>query len=962
MNTVSKRTESQLPKLRVFIASPMDVLDERQAVVQAVLTLNADPEFDHVELVADYYDDQESGLPITADKPAQMTIDDVRRRPNECHIVIGIFGQILGSPPGAEFVQPDGHFYESGTQYELDQAITGASDFGLPRIVIYRRRDNPIELDDLDAKRELQRVSDYFSALKLPSGTPRGIEWYRDFAEFESRIVRELRDLVSDAISAAFEFHCQRKSRLQSIGPATIGRGRQFEELNRVWSRDGVRLFVIKGERGIGKTTLAEQWARARIHLTESNLFRFSFNNPDELGTPDNFFLSAFEFFGIAFPTNGSAMQKAERLFQFLQTKAHFIILDGLESLLDGRDSIMLDDGISHFANLFAGHSDATCVITSTASVAIVGVAYEVELQSLEPIEGARLLRTLGVAGAFEGLVEASNRWQGNPLCLHHLAAELRSFGGRIEQCDKFEPHLNLAASLPATDRFRKLLAYRVDQMEPALVQLMVHLAIVGRPASIVEVYEIIDKSSTNFSNHICNLSLEDEARIVDAALDNSLIAGAANEDATKNFVDRTLKISHPLVHEFFWALGRQRDETNWRNTHLRIAKEKFLISKPCPTSQKMIRDLESVVRHFVFAGQTQYAVSQVYIPYLKGGFSKAHNSRIVGAFDGDLLMLRLFFKEPWAKPDSQISASLVGDLTYEAGFALRANGRLWEGVKAFSVSRDRFVSQGNMLRAAEVSGDIVLTSSLLGRFDKAKLESVTAVKMADESGVFKERVRQRSNKVLAELLVGEFEEAESTISEIENIATQEQSPVPWSFWFSEYTSATKSELPANFQSETVEESMTMMPSLDNALKNLATGKKLFQQLSVRPSNECSGLKELQVCESHLNQAVRFLKNANTDHHRPRGWIARAEFLIWQHRFDEAQRDMRDIQIVSELFGIKLFKLESSYLQLILEIAIHPDQPHIHSIEKTLEQFDNQRYGLRNRQLNLMVVNHRNNF
>ena len=176
--------------VNIFLSSPTEVEEERQAVIDAVAEIRNAGNF-KVSLV--YWEDTSSGVPLDANRAPQATIEEGRLSPNQCQIVIGIFDRKFGSPPGNEFTKLDGTPFQSGTEFELDQAFDGFSDRGFPSIVIYRRERPDGEVEAL--------LKNYISKLKLPSGTSRGIQAYADSCSFRQRIKKDLEGKIEEVLS-----------------------------------------------------------------------------------------------------------------------------------------------------------------------------------------------------------------------------------------------------------------------------------------------------------------------------------------------------------------------------------------------------------------------------------------------------------------------------------------------------------------------------------------------------------------------------------------------------------------------------------------------------------------------------------------------------------------------------------------------------------------------------------------
>ena len=126
VNQVNVVQPIQLParplELRVFISSPDDVPEERQIAANIVRDMNFDAEFEgKVTLKPLRWDDPNVVLPMSANAPAQKSVDRYLVKPSACDLVIVIFWSKLGTA-----VNIDGEDYLSGTHYELVEAQRAA--------------------------------------------------------------------------------------------------------------------------------------------------------------------------------------------------------------------------------------------------------------------------------------------------------------------------------------------------------------------------------------------------------------------------------------------------------------------------------------------------------------------------------------------------------------------------------------------------------------------------------------------------------------------------------------------------------------------------------------------------------------------------------------------------------------------------------------------------------------------
>ena len=114
--------------VRVFLASPGDVVDERARALKTLEDLQYNPLLRGkitVETIA--WDKPGAGTPMLASMTPQQAIAEGLPKPSECDIVIVIFWSRIGTPLPADYeVKSDGSPYRSGTEWEYWDALRGA--------------------------------------------------------------------------------------------------------------------------------------------------------------------------------------------------------------------------------------------------------------------------------------------------------------------------------------------------------------------------------------------------------------------------------------------------------------------------------------------------------------------------------------------------------------------------------------------------------------------------------------------------------------------------------------------------------------------------------------------------------------------------------------------------------------------------------------------------------------------
>ena len=208
MSTVSNASRSPL-HLRVFLASPGDVADERALALRVLEDLQYDPLLRGritIETVA--WDKAGAGTPMLATLTPQEAIKKGLPTPAQCDIVIVIFWSRMGTPLPADWKKPKGSGYLSGTEWEYLNALEAAEKEGKPAVLVYRRTEKTaLDPDDSGFETKLQQwqlVQQFFQSFENPDGSLRGS--YNPYLvpdEFREQLNLHLRSLVREMLERA---------------------------------------------------------------------------------------------------------------------------------------------------------------------------------------------------------------------------------------------------------------------------------------------------------------------------------------------------------------------------------------------------------------------------------------------------------------------------------------------------------------------------------------------------------------------------------------------------------------------------------------------------------------------------------------------------------------------------------------------------------------------------------------
>ena len=199
-----------VPQIRVFLASPGDVNEERAVALEVLDMLEYDPLFKRngaggVSIYAVAWDKPGGDTPMRATQTPQTAIRAGLPRPSECDIVLVFFWGRMGTPlPHPEYQKDDGSPYLSGTEWEYRDAVTAERAKGRPITYIYRRTEKPpINIDDDKALDQYRKVRAFFEQFRDPttSALIGGVNEYSTPEDLRLRLLNHLRQIIDKLLT-----------------------------------------------------------------------------------------------------------------------------------------------------------------------------------------------------------------------------------------------------------------------------------------------------------------------------------------------------------------------------------------------------------------------------------------------------------------------------------------------------------------------------------------------------------------------------------------------------------------------------------------------------------------------------------------------------------------------------------------------------------------------------------------
>jgi tetratricopeptide (TPR) repeat protein len=749
---------------------------------------------------------------------------------------------------------------------------------------------------------DLGRAETYEKLLRLLSGQPLAIKPMSGQTQHLPPV---------NASSAAPHIH---SDRLPTVKGGFFGREAELQMLNDAWYGEEnphpnpsprgrgakeTRIIQFIAPGGTGKTKLLRHWLDHTDGIDA--LIAWSFYSQ---GASEDKQTSATPFFSHAFEKLGSTRErfvteedKGEHLADLLRRQRCVLVLDGLEPLQhagSGMRGELKDRAIRQLLKNLAGHSNGLCIITTRIAVyelADRAAVVSHDLQNLAPVDGVKLLQSLGVQGKPTELSKTVREYGCHALALTLLGNVLRlRYQGDVQKRDTLKALVKSTGSKESRHAFKVMQAYEdwfADQPELALLHL---LGLFDHSIEQAVLQVLWDAQIPHLTAGI------DEDDWLEA------IAGLREEHHLLSQHDGGGDLDcHPLIREYFGKQLQTQHPDVWQQAHARLYDYyKALPEKELPDTLEEMQPLFSAVAHGCAAGLHQQAFDEVYWPRIRRQ-QKAYIVYQLGALEDDLAVMVNFFSICWHHPLESLSGHWQAILLNWVGHCLRASMRLDEAVEAMQAGVDHSIKQREWDGAAQDQSNLSEIKLALGNIDEAISLAEDSVYYADLS--FLEYYWGMCRTTLAEALhqAGRIDEAFKVFQIAERLhrKSQPKTPLLYSLGGFRYGDLLLEQghvsLVLNRSKTTLDFTMSFGGLLDAAFEQLTLGRAYC----VDGCFEKAG--------KWLELAVESLRNAGIRDHLPRGLLARAALFRHTHDFARARQDLQEVFDIAEPSGMRLF-------------------------------------------------------
>jgi tetratricopeptide (TPR) repeat protein len=328
---------------------------------------------------------------------------------------------------------------------------------------------------------------------------------------------------------------------------------------------------------------------------------------------------------------------------------------------------------------------------------------------------------------------------------------------------------------------------------------------------------------------------------------------------------------------------------------------------------------LYAAAAHGCAAGKHQTVVTEVYWRRIRRG-KRAFNIHQLGAYGADLAVLSGLFEIPWEQPVAGLKRVWKAFVLNDAGFDLRALGRLKEAAQPTQAALLARIAIQDWKNAAQNAGNLSELYLAIGDLPQALTLAQQSIGLADRSGEEFDRIAKRATLANALHQMGRIKEAVVTFREAEEMQKRRQPEYPLlysvqGFWYCDL-------LLDQGQAQDVKERAARALEianhnkwlLDIALDNLSLGRAGLVEAE---QADVSGTTH--AAES-FQRAVDGLRRAGDMSYLPLGLLARGALHRFTGDYARAERDLAEAIRIATRSGMGLYladcHLESARLQL----------------------------------------------
>lgn len=325
------------------------------------------------------------------------------------------------------------------------------------------------------------------------------------------------------------------------------------------------------------------------------------------------------------------------------------------------------------------------------------------------------------------------------------------------------------------------------------------------------------------------------------------------------------------------------------------------LLEKDQPDTLEEMEPLFAAVAHGCQAQLIQQTFDDIYWKRILRE-SSYYLVKQLGAFGSLISTLSNFLKNPWDNISNDLKDAAKAVALNQAGFALRAVGRLREATEPMQAGENMRLEQQNWKGAAIQAGNLSELWLTLGEVENAVATSRRSAEYADKSGDAFQRYARRTTLADALHHTGDRDAARLQFEQAESLKQQSQPAYKFLYSVSGYRYCDLL-LGLGRAGEVLERAKEMRQVAIDNNSSLLT----FALVDLAVGRAHAHLGERAAARTHLDRAVAGLRQSGQQQEMPRGLLARAAFFRTTQDFDKAETDLFEAQEIAERGEMNLY-------------------------------------------------------
>ena len=536
-----------------------------------------------------------------------------------------------------------------------------------------------------------------------------------------------------------------------------------------------------------------------------------------------------------------------------------------------------------------------------------------INLEQISAEAGRAILRVGGVRGTDAELESATSDFGNHALALNLLAVYLHEIPGHSISHAATIPDLDISEDEGRHPR-RVMAALAQRFGDGPEVELLRMLGLFDRPANGEEISTVkAAPAIPDLTGHLQGLSEADWLRLLAKLRRARLLAEADPHDPD------TLD-AHPLVREHFGKQLRETYPDAWREGNERLYEHLKETAKEYPGTIEEMASLFAAVAHGCAADRHQEAFDEVFLRRIRRQ-TDAFSIKNLGAFGADLVALAGFFDPPWRRPVAGLTEADKAFVLGEAGYDLRALGRLAEAAQPTQASLEARIAQENWINAAILAANLSGLHLTIGDLTQALEYARRSVDLAEQSGNASQGIINRATLAGALHKAGRLDKAEARFKEAEAMQKESnpESPLLFSLPSFHYCDLLldqgKHGEVQERAGQTIEIARRNNWLLDIALDYLSLGQAYLLEAQE------GGTGDFSEATEHLDQAVDGLRQIGDQEFIALGFLARAALHRVAGPHQKARRDLDDAISIAERGGMGLHQADAHLEYARLHLA-----------------------------------------